>query len=119
MDYCIVALVVLIVFAVADAMSLLFLLWGINWLLLLTAAWFIHIFTITVACKVSVMAAVLTMFLPVISEVYWSGVLWMERGTFVHPLAIASAVWLVMLGFHFGGRFVFAERIRALSNRPY
>jgi hypothetical protein len=57
------------------------------------------IYLYTVALSLSSLPAMpLALFLPVIAQGYWIWALWLETGSLFHPLTLASAAWLILLG---------------------
>lgn len=116
MDYSALALVFLLGYAFAGSgKDLAFLLFGISRFALIMLSALIHLVTIMIACSSSVMAAVLTMFLPLVSEVYWIGAAWAKTGTLDHDLTRLVVAWLVLVGVELVGRRIFAERLAQMA----
>jgi hypothetical protein len=108
-------LLLLLGFVLADVMGAL--IWVINrWAIGLIAAT-IHLYTITTASSHSIIGAVVTMFTPGLSQVYWIGSEWATKGTFWHPLTYMCAAGLVSLSIELVGRRAFADLIAAGNTR--
>jgi hypothetical protein len=94
-----------------------FLVWALNRHVLMLIAGGVQLYTITIGSSHSIQAAVLTMFTPGLSQVYWVGTEWFAKGTFWHPLSIMCAVLLVSLAIELVGRRVYAKEIAAILAR--
>jgi hypothetical protein len=93
------------------------LVWALNRHALMLIAGVVHLYTITIGSSHSIPAAVLTMFTPGLSQIYWVGAEWFAKGTFWHPLSSMCAVLLVSLTIELVGRRVYAREIAAILTR--
>jgi hypothetical protein len=57
----------------------------------------IHIFTVYLAYTHSILQMLLTLFVPIVAELYWLVHIWYETGTFFNLLTALCLIWLVVV----------------------
>jgi hypothetical protein len=72
--------------------------------------------TFLVVSSSSLLAMVLTMFLPVIAQGYWIWAVWADTGTLFHPLTQLCVAWVALLGVWFLANYMFANQRPLQSN---
>ena len=111
MDDCWIPILLFLLAVVFAGGGMGLLVWALNRHLLILIAGVVHILTIMTACSHSVPAAVLTMFTPGLSQIYWVGSLWTVKGTIWHPLTYMCAALLASLAIEIVGRRAYAKQI--------
>ena len=56
----------------------------------------IYLLTLYLAYLSSIVALVLTFFLPILGQLYWIWSLWSETGVFLTPLAVMCIAWVAL-----------------------
>jgi hypothetical protein len=88
------------------------LLWPMCEILLVVLSFTIYLYTLGLATYTTITsfpALLLTMFLPVIAQVYWIWAVWAATGTLFHPLTLLCVAWLTLLGITIFERNIFAN----------